>query len=72
MAAAVIFNNRTSLTVSVAPPSADADGVEMVGSGVTAVVHKLETANENEDGACLRPTCCLWGLADGPASGRSD
>ena len=72
MAAAVIFNNRTSLTVSVAPPSADADGVEMVGSGVTAVVHKLETANENEDGACLRPTRCLWGLADGSGSWRSD
>jgi hypothetical protein len=44
---AVIFNNRTSLTVSVAPPDATADGVATIGK-VDAQVYKLATANSNE------------------------
>lgn len=36
-----------SLTVSVAPPDATADGVASIGSGVQAQVYKLNTANEN-------------------------
>lgn len=38
---AVIFNNRTSLTVSVKPAAEDADGIATVGSTVSATVHKL-------------------------------
>lgn len=45
---AVIFNNRTSLTVSVKPASEDADGVAATGSTVSATVHKLASANNND------------------------
>jgi sucrose-6-phosphate hydrolase SacC (GH32 family) len=62
---AVIFNNRTSLTVAVKPAQEDADGVQTVGSTVSAVVHKLESANQN-DGACsvLRATISSANPAD--------
>lgn len=55
---AVIFNNRTSLTVSVKPASEDADGVAVIGSTVSAIVHKLESANNN-DGTHQRPAPTL-------------
>ena len=53
---AVIFNNRTSLTVSVKPASEDADGVVAVGSTVAATVHKLESANNNDGTYNTHPT----------------
>lgn len=43
---AVIFNNRTSLTVSVKPSAEDSTGVATIGAGVTATVHKLNAANQ--------------------------
>eukprot|EP01045_Picozoa_sp_COSAG04_P029879 COSAG04_NODE_5027_length_1777_cov_1.078665_2_plen_172_part_00 len=43
----VIFNNRTSLTVAVAPPSAASTGVRL-GAGVRATLWPLAAANANE------------------------